>query len=132
MNAPQNDVNAITDLQKRWSEAELQGDSAALESLLDDGFHGVGPAGFVLDKNGWIERYRSGDLKNNEFGWENTTEVRFYGDTAVVIGIQSQKTVYQGHEVPGGPFRFTQIAVRRGDQWVGAGLHLSNIVQRPG
>ena len=36
----------ILDLHKRFSEAELAGDVAALGMLLDDDFVGVGPLGF--------------------------------------------------------------------------------------
>jgi len=124
--------NDVLELQRKWAEAELNGDVDALESLLDEEFHSVGPAGFVLNKQGWIGRYRSGDLKNEEFSWNNES-VRFYGDdTAIIVGTQAQKTTYQGNPVPQANLRFTTVAVRKNDRWVGAAIHMSSIMQPPG
>ncbi|GAB2858871.1 hypothetical protein GCM10027176_71730 [Actinoallomurus bryophytorum] len=120
----------VTEFSHKWAEAELNGDETALKSLLDDGFSSVGPAGFILDKEQWIDRYRSGDLKNQEFAWHDT-DVRRYGDTAIIIGVQTQKTTYKGNPVPANDLRFTQIAVRKDGQWYGVGMHLSAIMQPP-
>lgn len=124
-------MNDVLDLQQRWAAAELAGDTAALAELLDADFTSVGPAGFILDKNGWIGRYASGDLKNAEFTWDNNS-VRGYGDTAIIVGEQAQTSTYQGNPIPGGKLRFTLVAVKRDDQWFGASIHLSNIMQPPG
>ena len=37
-----------------WSDAERNGDGAALDTLLTDDFLGVGPLGFVLPKEIWV------------------------------------------------------------------------------
>lgn len=131
MNAPANE-NDVSEMQRQWAEAELNGDADALESLLDDDFTSVGPAGFILNKQGWVGRYRSGDLKNQEFAWNNAS-LRCYGDdTAIIVGEQNQQTTYQGNPVPQGQLRFTIVAVRRDGRWVGAAIHMSNIMQPPG
>ena len=113
----------ILDLGRRWADAELQGDADALDALLADDFVAVGPRGFVLNRQQWLDRYRSGDLRNEAFSWQDVA-VRDYGEAAIAVGVQAQRTFYQGHDASG-RFRLTLVAVRRGDRWLIAGLHLS-------
>lgn len=121
------------DLGRRWAEAERHGDAAALDPLLHEDFVGVGPLGFVLDKQQWLGPRRSGALKNSSFEWRDPS-VRVFGDTAVVVGSQIQESSYQGHDASG-QFRVTQILVRTGsggdERWVLAGMHLSPIAEAP-
>lgn len=123
----------LTDLGQRWAEAERRGDPAALDAVLRDDFVLVGPLGFVLDKQQFLGSRRSGALKHASFEWEGSS-VRIFGDTAVVVGIQTQQSTYQGQDASG-RFRVTQIAVRTGaaadDRWMLAGLHLSPIATPP-
>lgn len=104
----------IDDLVTRWSEAERQGDAGALDSLLHEDFRGIGPAGFVLTKEQWLDRYRQGDLVNEAFSWEDT-DARSYGDTTIVVGVQAQTTAYRGQD-SSGRFRGSLVATRAGDQ----------------
>ena len=126
-----NSRDEVLSLQQQWAAAELQADVATLEALLDADFTAVGPLGFVLTKDQWLDRHRSGDLKYEAFSWADTT-VREYGDTAILIGVQTQKATYQGHAVPGDRARVTLIAVRKGGRWLIAGVHISMIAQPPG
>jgi ketosteroid isomerase-like protein len=120
----------ILELGRRWAEAERNGDVAALDTLLYEDFVGVGPLGFVLDKQQWLGPRRSGDLKNSSFEWQDPS-VRVFGDTAVVIGTQVQESTYQGRDASG-RFRVTQVALRTGgDRWVLAGMHYSPIAEAP-
>ena len=116
-------AESILELGRRWAEAEQRADDATLAALLADDFVAVGPRGFVLNREQWLDRYRAGDLWNDTFAWQDVS-VRVYGETAVAVGIQAQQTSYQGHDASG-RFRVTQIAVRQGDRWLIAGLHLS-------
>ena len=124
-------ANEVLALQQRWAEAELRGDVAALDPTLDEDFLAVGPLGFMLTKEQWLARHRSGDVKYQQLTWEDAT-VRRYGDAAIVVLAQTQRATYQGREVPGNRFRVTLIAVRREGRWVIAGIHLSPIAQPPG
>ena len=123
------DRAVVEELVEQWSSAERANDSTALEALLSADFSAVGPAGFVLDRAGWLGRYRSGDLVNESFEWE-TASVRTYDGCAVVIGLQRQDTRYRGQPKPG-EFRGTLLAVHNDDTWHLAALHLSPLDWRP-
>ncbi|NJP45536.1 nuclear transport factor 2 family protein [Actinacidiphila epipremni] len=117
------DERELAEFARRWSEAELRGDVAALDELLTDDFTAVGPQGFVLDKKQWIDRYASGALIHDAFTWEEVT-VRRHGRAAVAVGVQGQQSVYDGRDADG-HFRVTQMIVADGAQWKLAAVHLS-------
>jgi hypothetical protein len=120
----------LTDLGNRWTEAEVRGDSDALDALAAADFTLVGPLGFVLDRNQWVNRFRGGGgLDMHEMTWDDVT-VRQYGSTAVAVGVVAQRASFQGNPADG-RFRVTQIAVQEGDRWLLAGLHYSPIAPPP-
>lgn len=120
----------VNQLGWRWVDAELNGDVATLDALATPDFTLVGPLGFVVGKDQWLERHRAGLLHVETLTWSEV-EVRQYGDTAVAVGVQDQKAEYQGRPA-GGRFRTTQIAVRVDGQWRLAGMHVSPITAPPG
>ena len=125
MTAPHQIQDQLRELDLRWTQAEAEADVAALDTLAVDDFMLVGPVGFVLDKQQWLQRYRSHELVTQELRFEDAA-TRVYGDVAVTIGRYIQQAEYQGNSVDD-EFRATQIAVRDGAQWRLAGLHLSSI-----
>jgi ketosteroid isomerase-like protein len=122
-------TDQVMELGRHWADAERAGDADALELLLADDFLLVGPLGFMLDKAQYLGSRRSGDLRHESLVWEDV-HVRGYGDAAVAIGSQTQRTTYQGRDASG-RFRVTQVAVRYGDRWTIVGLHYSPIAQPP-
>lgn len=113
----------ILDLVDRFAAAELAGDVDAYDDLLHHDFRGIGPVGFVLDKNAWAGRHH-GDLTNHEFTITGL-EVRFVGDaSAVVTGTQQQRTTAMGRD-SSGSFRIGMVAVRDGERWAIAQVQLS-------
>lgn len=119
----------ILELGQRWADAERRSDADALDTLLADDFVLVGPLGFVRDKAQYLGSRRSGDLKHESLTWDDV-RVRVYGETAVAVGSQTQKSTYQGRDASG-RFRVTQIAARLGGRWAVVGLHYSPIAQPP-
>src|SRR5215207_10198788 len=89
-----------------WAAAEQRGDAAFLEGALTDDFVGVGPLGFMLNKQQWVGRY-AGGLSYESFTFDEV-DVRINGDTAVVTGRQKQAGGFQGNDV-GGEFRTTLV-----------------------
>lgn len=115
----------IRDFGERWAAAEERGDTGTLAGLVVDDFTLVGPLGFILNRDQWLQRYESGGLVTEKLEWDEVA-VRDYGDTVVAIGRHSQQASFQGNRADGN-FRGTHIYVRRDDQWLLAGIHLSPI-----
>jgi hypothetical protein len=120
----------VRNLGRRWVEAEQRGDVATLDAITAPDFTLVGPLGFVLNKQQWLDRYRTGALVTRSLIWDGI-EVRDYGEAAVAVGCHTQQATYRDHPADG-RFRVTHIAVRDGgDRWLLAGLHLSPIGAPP-
>ncbi|MFI0977504.1 nuclear transport factor 2 family protein [Streptomyces sp. NPDC021093] len=118
----------ILDLVERWAAAEQHNDAKLLDGLLTDDFTGVGPVGFVISRAQWLDRFDKG-LENRAFTVEEP-QVRSYGDAAVVVGVQTQKTSVRGSD-SSGRFRVSLLAVRPGDHWLLANVHIGPL-QYPG
>lgn len=117
------DTREIDQLEQSWADAELRGDHHLLAGLLADDFAGVGPLGFVLTKQQWLDRYRSGGLVNEAFAWGEAS-YRVYGDAAIAVGKQTQTASVHGRDASG-EFRVTHVFVRSGSAWRLASAHLS-------
>ncbi|MCW2632851.1 MAG: hypothetical protein JWR88_1813 [Pseudonocardia sp.] len=115
----------IRELDRRWVAAEEHGDIDALDAMSTPDFTLVGPLGFVLDKQQWLHRYRTGELVTRSLVWHDV-QVRQNGDTALAVGTHTQLATFKGNPADG-TFRATHIAVRDGDRWLLAGMHLSPI-----
>lgn len=121
--------DALEQLHQRWTDAEQRGDTDALSALTTDDFMLVGPLGFLLNKQQWVDRYRTGDLVTKSLDWRDV-QTRIYGDCAVVIGVHGQKAAYRGNPVDG-DFRSTHVAVLRDGRWLLAGIQLSPLGAPP-
>jgi ketosteroid isomerase-like protein len=113
----------VRQLGAKWVSAELAADVDTLDALATDDFHLVGPLGFVLDKQQWLDRYRSGDFTTTALTWHDI-QAREYGDSVVTIGTQSQEAAYKGSP-SNGDFRIIHVFVRAGDHWKIASMQLS-------
>jgi ketosteroid isomerase-like protein len=119
---------ALQQLLDRWSAAESANDAAAVGRLLATEFVGVGPAGFVLDADGWVGRF-AGGLVNRSFAVVET-EVHGHGAAAVIVGVVDQQTSFAGQDISG-RFRLTLTAVEAPDGWRLASLHLGPLRPAP-
>lgn len=124
------DVAELEDFGRRWGKAEIEGDVTVLDALATKDFMLVGPLGFVLDKAQWLDRYSSGDFVTSALDWRDT-QVRVFGDCAIVVGVHDQEAAYRG-QPNNGQFRATHILVREDGAWRLAGMHLSPIAPPPG
>jgi ketosteroid isomerase-like protein len=114
----------------QWSAAEQAGDTQRLDGLLTDDFAGIGPLGFTLSKQAWLDRHRSCDLRYDRF---NLAEVqtRVYGPTAIVTSRNNTGGRYQGHPIPEAT-RATLVLVSADAKWRLAAIHMSFIAGTPG
>ncbi|MFE2431691.1 nuclear transport factor 2 family protein [Streptomyces sp. NPDC059373] len=105
-----------------WAGAELKGDAHALGTLLHPDFLAVGPVGFVLNREQWLQRFTDG-LNYTAFAFAPDTDTRYIGGNAFVIGTQTQQGSYRGHPIDG-IFRVTLVFT--GDpEWRIVAAHIS-------
>lgn len=93
----------LTALSDAWIEAEVRRDTDALERLLDERCLVTFASGKTVDRAGFIDWIRNSDIEP----FQVTNEaVHVYGDAAVVIGVDANRTV-----------KFTWVAVKRDQRW---------------
>lgn len=121
----------ITDLLQRWTAAEQSADAEVIGSFLTGDFVGVGPLGFLLPRDAWLERHRSGELTYTSFAMEEP-QIRVYGESAaVVIAHHIGKGAYKGNPIPE-ETRATLTLAREESGWLISGIHLSFMAGTPG
>lgn len=119
--------NGITNLIETWSNAELNGEIKTLEKILSDDYLAVGPFGFLLTKNEWINRHKTKKLKYETFTVEDIS-LRMYDKTTIVIGREVAKGAYEGNPIPEA-LRVTFIFVKSDDTWYIVGAQMSLLGQ---
>ncbi len=112
-----------------WATAERHGDTAFMQRTLTDDFEAIGPRGFMLNKEEWLQRFRSGSLKYEYLEWDEVT-VRPYGEAAVVTGRERQKVNYQGQPMES-ELRTTPVWVKRDGRWLLVNAQMSPILGMP-
>ncbi len=117
----------LEQLLHRWTEAQERSDVEALGSLLTDDFKLVGPLGYVVPRQLWLEQFSSGALQISALKWDEV-DVRTHGyaQVAIAIGLLTQSAKYSGHPADG-RFRVTVVALRHGPRWLIVGVHYSAI-----
>jgi len=99
--------DTIRRVQAEFDRAELHADRESLRRLLTDDFLSIGPKGFILTKDQWIDRH-------DQFSYQalDTSEmdVRLHNGAAIVRNVQRNRATYDGHPV--------ELAVRVGQVWV--------------
>jgi ketosteroid isomerase-like protein len=121
-------VNVVDDemgtLADRWACAEVNSDVGALDVLLAEGFCGIGPLGYVLDKAAWLGRFAGG--LNNAAVTFSDLHLRDYGDSVVVVGVLDQEATFKGGEASG-RYRVSFVVVRASGRWQIASCHIGSL-----
>lgn len=120
----------ISDFLSRWTQAELSGDTGAMNDVLADDFVGVGPLGFLLSKPDWVGRFGPQGLHYDEFHLEDV-QTRRYGDAAIVTARQVVRGTHAGNPIPQ-ETRATLLLVRQPGSWRLATVHMSFMAGTPG
>ncbi|MEU9895018.1 nuclear transport factor 2 family protein [Streptomyces phaeochromogenes] len=97
--------------------AMTDGDTDALDDLLDDGFTLTHITGYQQPKAEWLSQMRAGQFVYHGVNEKNVTvDVDTDGDTARLVGrIVTEATVYGTHA--DWPLQFTMDYARDGDTW---------------
>ena len=117
----------LQNLLARFAEAQRAPNIDELSGLLTDDFKLVGPLGFIVPKQDWLEQFRTGTLQIQSLEWDEI-EIRThaYANFAIAIGKLTQTATY-ARQPADGQFRVTAIAIGSGTTWHLAGAHYSPI-----
>ena len=115
--APVSDEAALRTIYHDWYGAFAKGDVAALEKLVpnDDCLW--------IDSEGNVSNIRQviADVKSGAYKCESAhidkLNIRVFGDAAVVMGLETEKSTYKGKDASG-QYRFTDTFVKRNGTWV--------------
>ena len=113
----------LVDLEYRWASALEKGDTATLESILDDTYVDTDEIGRRTDKQGLLAAIRMGDLKMNSIRLSGV-QVYQSGTTAVVTGRAVQDGSYKGQPLTE-PVAFTDTFVMHQGAWKAVSSHRS-------
>ena len=117
----------ITGLLTRFAKAQRGIDADELSALLTDDFKVVGPLGFVVAKQEWLEQFRTGMLQIQSLEWDEIDiRTHAYAYFAIAIGRLTQAATF-ARKPADGTFRVTAIATGHGTSWQLAGAHFSPI-----
>jgi hypothetical protein len=111
----------IRDLQDEFDKAELNADIETLGRLLADDFVSIGPKGFVLDKQQWIDRHVHFKYHKLETSDMN---IRIYDRTAIVHNIQRNRATFNDQHVELA-VRVTQVWLYQRNRWQLAAIQFS-------
>jgi len=105
----------LINLEKSWNEALIANDLTAVDRILAEEWTGIDFRGAAVSKEETLAQLRSGESRN-EFVELGDMNVRVYGDTAVVMGTDTEKSIYQGQN-SSGRYAFIDVFVKKDGRW---------------
>jgi hypothetical protein len=121
----QTTTDTIRQVQAEFDRAELYDDRETLRRLIADDFLSIGPRGFILNKDTWINRH-------NQFSYQalDTSEmdVRLHDGTAIVRNVQKNRATYDNHPVEL-TVRVSQVWVNQQGEWRLAAIQFSPMAE---
>jgi len=108
------DEKELLQIERNWTQVWVTKDAATLGKILGDDWVGQGPLGTMT------KAQVLGDLKTGDATVESITlgdmTVRVFGDTAVVMGSNDEKSSYKGKDTSG-RYSWTDVFVKRKGKW---------------
>ena len=126
---PQDDasVQAITKIEHRWADALLKGDVAAMDQIESPAYMLSDPDGNLSNRADNDSDFASGAEKYSAFSFDDM-KVNVFGDTAVVLGLETEKSTYKGQDTSG-QYRFTDVFVRQNGAWLAVATHVTKVAK---
>ena len=115
MNHNSEDEQALRRIQRDWADARLKRDSSFATQIEADDFTIVWPDGQIINKQDDVKSYEADGAVFSEFKITDL-DVRFYGETAIVVGQGSIK----GHTPTkdlSGRYVWTDTFVKQNGGW---------------
>jgi len=109
------DVKMLKQLEHDWLDSYREGNADKMSKILADDFIGRWGDGSTQTKVEQLKAIRTGEEKHSSNHLDECN-VRVYGDTAVVTGLQSEQSVLEGRD-GSGTYSYTDVFVKRGGRW---------------
>jgi hypothetical protein len=115
----------ILEVQRRWVEALVKADTAALDVILVDSYVDTDESGCRFNKPGIIAALKSGDLKLASINLLET-QVHWYGNSAVLTGASAQTGAFRGQPIAP-TILFTAILALQNGNWRAVAAHRTTV-----
>lgn len=117
----------ITQLEQDWAVALKDHDLATINRIVSPDWMMSDPEGALSDKKQGDEELTSGTYAIEAFKIDDL-KVHVDGDTAVVFGLETEKSTYKGKD-SSGQYRFTDVFVNRNGAWKAIATHVSKVAK---
>jgi ketosteroid isomerase-like protein len=121
------DEHIIKQLMQEWADALMKNDQAAIDRIESADWMLTDPEGMLVSKAQAEANLKSGTVKFESFKLDELN-VRVYGNTAVVHGLQTRKSSYKGKDTSG-RYRSTDVFVKRNGRWQAVAAHVSRVAK---
>jgi ketosteroid isomerase-like protein len=119
------DEQTITKMETDWGMALTKRDMATIDRMEATDYMFTAPDGSLSNKTESDAMFKSGDMMIESFKIDDL-KVRINGDTAVVHGLETEKSSYKGTDTSG-QYRFTDVFVKRNGTWRALTTHVSKV-----
>ena len=127
---PVNPEQELIKLENDWSQASIKRDGASLQRFYGDEYLFTDADGVTSTKAKEIANLTSGMFRLTAYRFEDV-KVHVYGDVAVVTGRNTIKGVWEDIKRDvSGPYRFTDVFVRRSGRWQCVASQSSRVTER--
>ncbi len=110
------DRAAITKLENDWPTAIVKKDTAKMLSMGTADCWFVDPSGQIVPLKQIVANVKSGDYVVTSMHIDDL-KVRVYGDSAIVFGLETEKSRYKGKDASG-QYRYVDTWLKQNGRWV--------------
>jgi hypothetical protein len=122
------DEQALMKIQHEWADARLRRDSSFPRQIEVDDFTVVWFDGRLVNKQEDVKTYASDDAVFTEFKIDDL-EMRFYGDTAIVVGQGSIKAHTKTQDLSG-KYVWTDTFVKMRGEWKAVASQVTPVLEK--
>ena len=119
------DEQTILKLENDWAVALVKADVATFDRIEAPEYLFTAPDGSLTNKADSIAEMKNGVVKIAAFKIDDL-KVKIFGDAAVVYGLDTEKSTYNGKDTSG-QYRFTDFFVKRNGIWQAVATHVSMV-----
>jgi ketosteroid isomerase-like protein len=120
--------DTLVQIEHQWTDAAVKGDVAAFGRFIADEWILTYSDGTLVTKPMALADVKEGALKIESFRLDDVS-VRLYGDTAIVIGMITEKSKFREQDTSG-KRRFTDVFVKRDGSWQVVASHECDILEK--